>query len=331
MSKLALYSNSNVQVIYVSCKEPQNIEFNGTVSVQEGFVYRFGTEEKLPKFIQLDDESFMKLRTSPFVLRIHSSNKKKGHEENYAELLLFCAWRNEEVELHPSDPENCITKYNESLGEINSNRECIFPFSDNVKEMSDFMKDTEDSRPEHIYDNIDPAGNQEDDDDFEQLQPRDESELPREAQEGHYPEKLKFRPIDVLEEEEMLEMVRKLSSEQMIPFSVIVDYCKKETIFECSSEPPRIIVHGGGGVGKTAVINATSKLAEKILRKPGDNPMKPKVLLLAPTGMAASLIYGTTLQTGLNMKFGTKYLAMNDKKREELRVLFETDMMKTKF
>ena len=300
MSKLALYSNSNVQVIYVSCKEPQNIEFNGTVSVQEGFVYRFGTEEKLPKFIQLDDESFMKLRTSPFVLRIHSSNKKKGHEENYAELLLFCAWRNEEVELHPSDPENCITKYNESLGEINSNRKCIFPFSDNVKEMSDFMKDTEDSRPEHIYDNIDPAGNQEDDDDFEQLQPRDESELPGEAQEGHYPEKLKFRPIDILEEEEMLEMVRKLSSEQMIPFSVIVDYCKKETIFECSSEP-------------------------------GDNPMKPKVLLLAPTGMAASLIHGTTLQTGLNMKFGTKYLAMNDKKREELRVLFETDMMKTKF
>ena len=51
--------------------------------------------------------------------------------------------------------------------------------------------------------------------------------------------------------------------------------------------------------------------------------MKPKVLLLAPTGMAASLIGGTTLQTGLSLKFGTKYLQLQDVKREQFRVLFE--------
>ena len=55
----------------------------------------------------------------------------------------------------------------------------------------------------------------------------------------------------------------------------------------------------------------------------GDNPLKPKVLLLAPTGMAANLIGGTTLQTGLNLKFGTRYLPLQDAKREEFRVLFE--------
>ena len=59
------------------------------------------------------------------------------------------------------------------------------------------------------------------------------------------------------------------------------------------------------------------------MRKAGDNPLKPKVLLLAPTGMAASLIGGTTLQSGLSLKFGTKYLSLRDTKREELRILFE--------
>ena len=47
---------------------------------------------------------------------------------------------------------------------------------------------------------------------------------------------------------------------------------------------------GGGGVGKTFVIRLASQFCEKILRKAGDDPTKPKCLILAPTGVAASLI-----------------------------------------
>ena len=47
---------------------------------------------------------------------------------------------------------------------------------------------------------------------------------------------------------------------------------------------------GGGGVGKTFLIKTISKWAEKILRKAGEDPTHPKVLLLAPTGKSASLI-----------------------------------------
>ena len=49
-------------------------------------------------------------------------------------------------------------------------------------------------------------------------------------------------------------------------------------------------ISGGGGVGKSFLINCVSMWAEKILRKAGDHPLKPKVLLLAQTGIAASLI-----------------------------------------
>ena len=47
---------------------------------------------------------------------------------------------------------------------------------------------------------------------------------------------------------------------------------------------------GGGGVGKSHLIQVGSRFADKILTKIGDNPFRPKVLLLGPTGMAASLI-----------------------------------------
>ena len=47
---------------------------------------------------------------------------------------------------------------------------------------------------------------------------------------------------------------------------------------------------GGGGVGKSRLINVVARYADKILSKVGDNHKNPKILLLAPTGKAASLI-----------------------------------------
>ena len=50
------------------------------------------------------------------------------------------------------------------------------------------------------------------------------------------------------------------------------------------------MITGGQGTGKSYLIRAISKHVEKILRQPGDNAEKPKVFLLGPTGMAASMI-----------------------------------------
>lgn len=51
-----------------------------------------------------------------------------------------------------------------------------------------------------------------------------------------------------------------------------------------------ICLLGGGGVGKSFTIEVISQAADRILRKSGDNPLRPKVLLAAPTGIAAMLI-----------------------------------------
>ena len=44
------------------------------------------------------------------------------------------------------------------------------------------------------------------------------------------------------------------------------------------------------GAGKSATIRAISMHAEKILRKAGDNPDRPCLVIAAPTGKAASLV-----------------------------------------
>ena len=43
-------------------------------------------------------------------------------------------------------------------------------------------------------------------------------------------------------------------------------------------------------VGKSFLIRLISQYVNKALRKVGDDPNRPKVIILAPTGIAASLI-----------------------------------------
>ena len=59
--------------------------------------------------------------------------------------------------------------------------------------------------------------------------------------------------------------------------------CNKH-ILNCSC------ISGGGGVGKSTIINVVTRHCNQVLNKVGDDPNQPKILLLAPTGMAACLI-----------------------------------------
>ena len=47
---------------------------------------------------------------------------------------------------------------------------------------------------------------------------------------------------------------------------------------------------GGGGAGKSTLINVVTRQCDKVLTQVGDDPNQPKILLLAPTGMAACII-----------------------------------------
>lgn len=302
---------------------PKNVEFIGQVSKEKIDAY----DIEVPKWILLKDGTHMKARITPAVLRMHASKRKKGHEEQYSEMLLFLPWRNES-ELFCEDADKAVDLFTKNIQTILNNRKAVLPFSSMVSEMKELLDNPTENRSKHLHDILDSTMEQEADDDQEV-----ENEIPaddtivvfeEDAKQEVKVDKCRFKIPVVDDDETMRSLARSLSTEQREVFDIFVDYMKKLVsskktgIF--NEIPPQIIATGGAGVGKSFLIIVLVKFIEKILRLPGDHPEKPKVALLAPTGIAASLIGGTTIQTGLSFKFGRDYLPLNDQAREQIRV-----------
>jgi ATP-dependent DNA helicase PIF1 len=83
------------------------------------------------------------------------------------------------------------------------------------------------------------------------------------------------------------------------------------------------MVHGGAGSGKSTAIKVMCQYIHHILRKEGDDPDCPYVLLSAFTGGAASNIDGQTLHTLFSFNFGAGFQSLSDKNRDLKRALYK--------
>ena len=81
-------------------------------------------------------------------------------------------------------------------------------------------------------------------------------------------------------------------------------------------EPQNIIIHGGAGSGKTAVINIIKQWCHWLLQQPGDDPDCPYVIVAAPTGTAAAKIRGQTMHSAFGFSFGNEHFSLSDKVRD---------------
>ena len=66
-------------------------------------------------------------------------------------------------------------------------------------------------------------------------------------------------------------------------------------------EPLHVFITGGGGCGNSHLLRTIYQAVTKTLMYNGGNPGKPRVLLLAPTGVAAVNMDGTTIHSGLGI------------------------------
>ena len=229
-------------------KLPKKIQMDdNNASLEKSNQTIFRTNEKLPLFIILNDQkgNCMKLRNSPFVLRLHK--KKLSHEQIYSETLLFLPYMNETVELF-TEAEKCIKLYEEKKNIINENRKRIYPFSKDI-DLVETIIESDENRPVDAYDMLDATKQQEDSDDAENLEPIDDSELPEEPSNIDKPhDGSKFKPIIPDEISQMKDNVRKLSFEQRIVFDNVISYCKDVVMAKKSTnfhpDPPKFIVHG---------------------------------------------------------------------------------------
>jgi len=89
-----------------------------------------------------------------------------------------------------------------------------------------------------------------------------------------------------------------------------------------AQEPLRLFISGDAGVSKSFIINAIYQSLTKTLSMNTSNFEKPRVLKLAPTGVASVNINGTTINTGLAIPIISKpdrVSRLSDQNREILR------------
>ena len=83
--------------------------------------------------------------------------------------------------------------------------------------------------------------------------------------------------------------------------------------------PFYIFLTGGGGVSKSHLIKTIHISLTKVLMHKGGNPEKPRILLLAPTGVAAININGITVHTDLSINVRSKMYPLNGRQKATLR------------
>ena len=218
-------------------------------------------EIKLPRYIRLDSmPGFMRCRAKPCILRTHSSKKKEGAEQFYAEIQLFHHWRSEDD--IDRDPEECKKLYDEVFPKtIEENRKAMYPFEE-VMNFLDTNIDLKEIRPTLLYDQLDAQGEQDNEDDEMIGKEEDPNFLGRDPDLADMMDKpqfeeFKYPKIKLPEKNDILEMMLKLNPEQKRACEKVFKFCTESVIaqklFEKNpdsnfkADPLRLIVHGGAG------------------------------------------------------------------------------------
>ena len=239
--------------------DSNNVDEFGCSTLKSTYQNIFGSDVFLPRYIALGNGlGLMRLRLHPSVLRIHPSQKKEGHEQYYADLLLFSSWRDEEDEFHRDEPDRCSREFNDRIDQINANKRTIYPGEPVIAMME--TAELEMLKPIHLTDTLDCQGAQANDDDNEKGCIEDPI-----FETFGYPENLnmnkpkktkqfedcKYKKIPLQDDGDLREMTRNLVPEQMNVLRAVLPGCKD--IIKARNNihvKPRqhlLIVHGGAG------------------------------------------------------------------------------------
>ncbi len=314
-------SDSQPEVLSDDFIESQNIENHNT---------------GLPDRIKLvNSKEIMKCRKIKAVIRYHTPNKRKEPEKYFHHLLmLYFPWRNEQ-ELFGEDQTYISKFYEPDVQEVvQRNKEIFEPDGDAINEALENLRNF-DGVPTHSYDPI----NDQENEDLRQSLPDDCDET--ESFNEFLPQHLTSNPESVqpssgissynqpleISDDDLRKTVRSLNNKQRYAYDVVLSWCRNKmanlnTLKPSQVDPIHVFVTGGGGAGKSHLIKALYHTVTKTFRHAPMNPELPSVLLMAPTGVAAININGTTVNTALAIprECGNNVPAMSDQRRTQMRL-----------
>ena len=117
-------------------KLPERYEFVENVTKERGVIIDHLTKECLPLYMKLTAGEIFKLRKFSTVLRMHSSSKKDGEEELFAEMQSFSPWKPIDLVVWRNQ-KRCHDEYESRKKKINTLKKKTFAFSMNelIKEV----------------------------------------------------------------------------------------------------------------------------------------------------------------------------------------------------
>ena len=314
-------SDSQPEVLSDDFIESQNIENHNT---------------GLPDRIKLvNSKEIMKCRKIKAVIRYHTPSKRKEPEKYFHHLLmLYFPWRNEQ-ELFGEDQTYISKFYEQDVQEVvQRNKEIFEPDGDAINEALESLRNF-DGVPTHSYDPI----NDQENEDLRQSLPDDSDET--ESFNESLPQHLASNPESIqpfsgissynqpleISDDDLRKTVRSLNNKQRYAYDVVLSWCRNKmanlnTLKPSKVDPIHVFVTGGGGAGKSHLIKAIYHTVTKTFRHAPMNPALPSVLLMAPTGVAAININGTTVHTALAIprECGNNVPAMSDQRRTQMRL-----------
>ena len=251
---------------------------------------------------QTDLHQEYRKRSVPRILRTCRFNKEKEEEKHYRELLmLYTTWRQENVDLIGT-----ATSYKNRYFEIKDIVEGVrCEYEPHADELDEAVHDIErENGLQNVWDELAPLNEHQEAID-EDLQMDNSAAEPYDiGQDLGLPAQVvpdNFQPITMMPDEEYRRQMRTLNKKQCEFVMDVLHHAKT------SDEPICRFLSGGAGVGKTHVTTLLYQSLYRYLnKKPGIDPDKPCILLMAPTGKAAYLIRGNTLHSALRIPVNQK-------------------------
>ena len=257
----------------------------------------------------LDGKSYIVRRGRSAILRYFL--KYENEEEYYRALcILFLPFRDEK-KIHQMDMK---TLYFDNKDQIEINRSKY----EKHKTMIDLIQNAEKEKVNEIDDDL------EEDSEYIVEETTDESDIKdfekkvkQEAQKSLSNFNAGNEPMG---EDDYLEMISKLNAQQREIFNEF-----NERILLPSDESFYLYIAGEAGTGKSFLLKAMINACKKRGKRSGAELDKPVCLTLAPTGVAAYLVNGTTIESGLGMQPSHErtYIRSQASKNSSLRFRYE--------
>jgi hypothetical protein len=288
-----------------------------------------------------DNLGVMRKRKKPLVIRTHKVKLSADpHLYYYGRLLLYWPWRQEND--IGRGFQSCHDHHESVLDVVTRNeKRHTFAIDDGIERAMEYL--AQNGRPEHAWDQLAPAIEQ---DNLDVVEGGQDVERDIDADDVNEARNLvERRPVgaapanaalehdpNMMTLEEYRDAMSKLNLKQKQIVLLNRKWCKCVVLASKqgkinSVEPYRVFLSGSGGCGKSFVIRLIYYEAMKILRKACYSAVDPyltnadfkPVLLTATTGVAAFNIDGVTYHSGLGINPGNEETGLGEEHAQRLR------------